>query len=288
MQPNQMNQMMPSKHSHGNRTDPRSQRNQSYQSKQPVPTNTASTSIISNQSSQPTKSVKSSMQIINPFNKKWYGIGVDVTHHIGLYGIALDGNCLYFYIDCTGLGWVDLLVSIWFGWFIVDCVGYALNGFDLIHCGVSFHLLRLHLTWLGVQLITLIDWLFWFCFLSLLQYAVIWLPYKHWDLARGWMDWLVRVIDVIRMIGAIGFLTLNWIDWFSVGSVIFNCMWICCGWLWFDSLVSLMSFDEASCDITLFSCSFRDSLVVLILHCFAHSIIQYFLSLKTLTSYNRS
>ena len=116
MQPNQMNQIMPSKHSHGYRTDPRSQRNQSYQSKQPVPTNTASTSIISNQSSQPTKSVKSSMQIRNPFNK----------NDIGLEWMWLIT------LACMGLPWMGivctstLIARVWDGliyWSRFDSVG---------------------------------------------------------------------------------------------------------------------------------------------------------------------
>ena len=197
--------------------------------------------IIPNQSSQPVKSITSSMQTRSPFNKTnhmgldWMGLTT-----FGLYGIALARNCLYCFIDCMVLGWVELLDLM----VTLDCVGYALSGLDLIHWGFffSFCVLTLYLTWLGF------NWLHWLIdcflfFLSPLHYDIVWLPYKHWDLARGWLDWLVRVIDVIRLIGAIRCLTLNWIDWFCGGSVIFSFMWICCWWLWFESLVSLMSFD---------------------------------------------
>ena len=46
----------------------------------------------------------------------------------GLYGIALDGHCLFCFIDCMVLGWVELLDLM----VTLDCVGYALSGLDLI------------------------------------------------------------------------------------------------------------------------------------------------------------
>ena len=55
-----------------------------------------------------------------------------MTDHIGLCGLALGGICLYCLIDCMVLGWADLLDSIRFGLVTLDCVGYALSGFDLI------------------------------------------------------------------------------------------------------------------------------------------------------------
>ena len=75
MQPNPMNPMMASKHSQGNRTNPSSQHNQSYQSKPPVQTSNAMTSIISNQSSQPIKINQIKHADNNPCSK---------TKHIGL------------------------------------------------------------------------------------------------------------------------------------------------------------------------------------------------------------
>ena len=187
--------MMPSKDSQGTRTNPSSQHNQPYQPiNQSKQAKQLHQSYQTNQTNQPNQSNQACRQWIFQQNKS-HGIGLDTTDHIGLYGLALDGICLCCLIECMVLSWVYLLDAIWFGLLTLDCVGYASSGFDLNHWCVSFHLLRLHLTWLGFQLITLIGWLCWFCFLSPLHYAIIWLHYEDeiWQVVEwiGWFGWLM-------------------------------------------------------------------------------------------------
>ena len=147
---------------------------------------------------------------------KTYGIGLDVTHHIGLSGIFLDGNCLYCFIDCMVLGWAVFFSrfdSVWLHYIVLDMLWVAFIWFTGVFdftC-LDFTLLDLVSNWLHWLIVC-----FWIWFLAPLQYDIIRLPYKHWDLARGWMDCLGRVIDVIRLIGAKWFLTLIWIDWFCM------------------------------------------------------------------------
>ena len=217
MQPNPMNPMMPSKHSQGNRTNPSSQHNQSYQSKPPVQTSKAMTSIISNQSSQPIKINQIKHADNNPCSK---------TKHMGLDWMWLITlGCLGFSwmgIACTaslivwfwaGLFYFSRFDSVWLHYIVLDMLWVAFIWFTGVFdftC-LDFTLLDLVSNWLHWLIVC-----FWIWFLAPLQYDIIRLPYKHWDLARGWMDCLGRVIDVIRLIGAKWFLTLIWIDWFCV------------------------------------------------------------------------
>ena len=195
MQPNPMNPMMPSKHSQGNRTNPSSQHNQSYRSKQPVQTSKAMTSIISNPSSQPIKSIKSSMQTINPFSK---------TNHMGLDWMWLIT------LGCLGLSWMGIACTV-----------------------------------------ALIVW-FWVGLFYFTRFDSVWLHYIVLDMLWVAFIWFTGVFDFTRLDFTLPDLVSNWSEMISDidlnrlvlrESIIFNCMWICCGWLWFDSLVSLMPFD---------------------------------------------
>ena len=178
-------------------------------------------SYQTNQANQPNQSNQACRQWIFQHNES-HGTELDATDHIGLYGLALHGIRLCYLIERMVLSWVYLLDSNWIGLLTLDCVGYAVSGLDLNHCCVSFDLFRLHLTWLGFQLITLIDWLCWFCCLSPLHYAIILLLHKGeiWQVVEwiGWFGWLMRFgwwerFDAWHWIGLIGLVGSTWLIW---------------------------------------------------------------------------
>ena len=162
MQPHPMNPMMPSKHSQGNRTNPSSQHNQSYQYNQPVQTSKAMTSIISNKSSQPIKSIKSNMQTINPFNKTNYmeldWMWLITLGRMGLHWMGIA--CTAYWLHGFGLGWIIGIELMRFGYIRLCCLCFECLWFDSLRC-LFLYLLRFHLTRLGFQLITLVDWFVW-------------------------------------------------------------------------------------------------------------------------------
>ena len=119
------------------------------------------------------------------------------------------------------------------------------------------------MTWLGFQLVTLIDCLFWFCCLSPLHYAIICLPYKtmisgkglngligsgdwcdpvYWsdsmpDNDLGWLDclaWLVFSIGFrFDSIGDDWRALINWAEW--IGFI--GCIRLAWGELVLDGLI---------------------------------------------------
>ena len=139
MKPNPMNPMMPSKHSQGNRTNPSSQHNQSYQSKPPVQTSTAMTSIISNQSSQPIKINQIKHADNNPCSKTKH-MGLDWMWLITLgclgfswMGIACTASLivwfwagLSFFLDLIRFGYI-ILCWICFEWLLFDSLGCLIS-----------------------------------------------------------------------------------------------------------------------------------------------------------------